>query len=118
MLDPSPESLCRLLRNQRFPLDTEVALQYAIERVLRENDVAFEREVPLDERRRPDFMVGDTAIETKIKGAARAIYRQCLGYCEHPSVGSLILITNRAVGFPSALAGKPCYVINLGSAWL
>lgn len=57
-------------------------------------------------------------VEVKIKGGKKAIYRQCARYCNSPIIKELILITNRSMGLPSEINGKPCHVVNIGLAWL
>ncbi|MCS0497883.1 hypothetical protein NVS89_22590 [Ancylobacter sp. MQZ15Z-1] len=102
----------------RFPLSGEKPLQEAIEAHLIESGLAFEREVTLGPGDIVDFMVGTVAVEVKIKGQRRAIYRQCERYAGHDSVSAILLVTNVAMGFPPSLKGKPTAVLNLGRAWL
>ena len=58
------------------------------------------------------------AVEVKIKGRAKEIYRQCERYCKIETVKSLLLITNKSIGFPKEIKGTPCYVYNIGVGWL
>ena len=81
-------------------------------------DVLYKPEYRLDAKNRPDFFVYEHAVEVKIKGSAKAIYRQCERYSAFPEVKGVYLVTNKAMGFPETLNGKPCYVINLGKSWL
>lgn len=74
----------------------------------------------LDKKNIPDFFhrLYGIAIEVKIKGTARQIYKQCERYCGFDETEVLILCTNKSMGFPPEINGKPCYFINIGKAWL
>jgi hypothetical protein len=76
------------------------------------------REARLDGKNRIDFKVGGIGIEVKIKGNAKAIYKQCARYCALPEIEALILVTGRSMGFPETINNKPCYVVRLGKGWL
>lgn len=78
----------------------------------------FLRHHPLDKANIPDFFLDGIAIEVKIKGGKKAIYKQCVRYCSFEAVKVLILCSNKSMGFPAEINGKPCYFINLGKAWL
>lgn len=81
--------------------------------------IIMPEEYVLDPKNRVDFFLDGTAIEVKInKGAAKSIYKQCERYCQFDEVKNLILVTNRPMGFPKEINGKPCYVISLGKGWL
>lgn len=108
----------KILSSTRFPLEKEKETQAAIEKKFTEAGIVFNREHKLDPINIPDFFIDGTAIEVKIKGSAKQIYRQCERYCKFDEVKNLILVTNRSMGFPKELNGKPCYFINLGKAWL
>lgn len=114
----TPFDVLRLLSGVRLPLDSEKALQAAIEGHLTASGVEFEREVTLAPGDIVDFMVGRIAVEVKIKGARRAIFRQCERYAAHDSVEAILLVTNVAMGFPPEIGGKPTAVLHLGRAWL
>lgn len=108
-------------KGKRFNLHDEKELQFEIS-VLLANYISgqdFKREFRLDEKNIIDFFIyNQVGIEIKIKGSKRAIYHQCVRYCEFEKIKSLILITNKSMGFPEQLNGKDCYVLNLGKAWL
>jgi len=108
----------KILYSHRFPLVVEKETQHAIEEKFSDNDVPYSREHRLDEKNIPDFFIEGIAIEVKIKGTAKNIYRQCERYCGFDEVKKLILVTNRSMGFPKEIKGKPCYFINIGKAWL
>ena len=122
-LTGNPEHyLVNLLSKMIFPLSVEKDTQREIENCLLRDKIAFDREVflpGLSKSEKPDFVIGDgIVIEVKIKGTKADIYRQCERYCRHPRVTSLILMTNKAMGFPEEIFGKPCYVIDMSKAWL
>lgn len=109
----------KILYSHRFPLVVEKETQFSIEQKLVENGVPYIREHKLDEQNIPDFFIdGSIAVEVKVKGTAKQIYRQCERYCQFDEVRKLILVTNRSMGFPQQINGKDCYMINLGKAWL
>lgn len=110
-------SILSVLQN-RFPLEVEKETQAAIEQKFKESGIEYSREHKLDQSSIPDFFINGIAIEIKIKGNAKSIYKQCERYCQFEEVKSLILVTNRSMGFPKEINGKPCYFINLGKAWL
>lgn len=112
------QEVIQLLSKYQFSLDTEEALKIQMAEVLTANGVPFIKEHFLDKKNKPDFLIFDFAIECKISGSAKSIYRQCLRYCEFPAVKGLVLITNKALGFPEELNGKPAYVVNTGKSWL
>lgn len=105
------------LSGKKLPLQDEKALQSEIFAILYKT-LNVKREYRLDEKNVLDFFIENVGIEVKIKGQKMAIYRQCKRYCDFDEIKSLVLITNRAIGFPRDINGKPCYVINLGIAWL
>lgn len=106
------------IQRRRLNLNTEALLQEGLEEAFKADGIIYTREVRLSSYDRPDFMCGDIAIEAKVKGSAKSIYKQCERYCQHDRVRALILVTNRSMGFPRDINGKPCYLINLGRSWL
>lgn len=114
----TPLVLMNLLGRFRFDLSSEEDLKKQMASALLSNGIDFKREFSLSKSDRPDFMVGSIAIEVKIKGRPKDIYRQCERYCKYDGVSDLLLVTNKAIGFPQSLNGKPSYVLKLGKAWL
>lgn len=108
----------KILYSHRFPLAVEKETQAAIEQRFVENGIEYNREYKLDEQNIPDFFIDGIAVEVKIKGNAKQIYRQCERYCNFDEVRRLVLVTNRSMGFPEKINGKDCYMVNLGKAWL
>jgi hypothetical protein len=90
------DRVVQLLHAHRLPLSDEKALQVGMASVFTAADLAFEREVRLSDADIVDFMIGTVAIEVKIGGSRRAIYRQLERYCLHDRVGGIILATNVA----------------------
>lgn len=112
------EFLHKLLSKHRLPLSNEKELQAAIGAVLTYNSIDYTREARLSGKDYIDFLVGDVGIEVKLKGSAMAIYKQCKRYCGYPEVKELIIVTNRSMGFPKEIDGKPTYLLSLGRMWL
>lgn len=113
------DSLMHVLRTTPFVIKDEKSVQSAIERVLKDHEITHRREVRLSDKDIVDFMIdGGIAIEVKIDGQKRAIYRQCERYCEHPAVERIVLMTAKTMGFPSEIKGKPAYYVSFGRGWL
>lgn len=104
--------LAVLLESERLPASTELRLQDAIEALLKDSGVTYEREVHLSASDRPDFMVGAVAIEVKIHGGLSDVSRQLLRYTQHERVCEVLLVTSRTqlARVPRMLSGKPIFV--------
>lgn len=106
-----------MLRNRKFDLHNEKILQAQMADQLLGFDV--QKEYRLDDKNIVDFFVdGGIAIEVKIAGGKKDIYKQCLRYAMFDQVEMIVLVTNKAVGLPKMLNGKPTFIIKLGDAWL
>lgn len=112
------KEIVTILSGKKFSLESEKALQQEIHDTLSQWLVGLKREYRLDSKNVIDFFVDGVGIEVKIKGKRKDIFKQCERYCEFYEIKSLILITNRAIGFPAQINNKPCIVINLGIGWL
>ncbi|MDI1264983.1 MAG: hypothetical protein PS018_17170 [bacterium] len=111
--------LVDVLTSHRLPLSDEKALQAAMAEAFSALKIDFRREVQLGPRDIVDFIVwNDVAIEVKIKGQRRAIFRQVERYCGYDAVGSLVLATNVPIGLPETINAKPISVAALGRGWL
>ncbi len=110
--------IAALLSAFRWPLSNEKLLQADIETVLSDKGIAFEREVHLSASDIVDFMIDGVAVEVKIKGSAREIYRQLERYAAHERVEALVLATNRPMGLPLQINGRPARMVLLGRNWL
>ncbi|MGJ4888924.1 hypothetical protein ACQR1Y_12060 [Bradyrhizobium sp. HKCCYLRH3099] len=125
-LGPRLIEIVNLIEVHRLPLQDEKATQAELARVLDGADELHQREVRLSAADIVDFMLplvadqyaGGIAIELKIKGQRRAIYRQLERYCAHEDVAALILATNVPMGLPDQINGKPVMLARLGRAWL
>lgn len=113
----APE-IAEALRKYRFGLTVEKTTQAEISGVLKHLEIEHEREWRLGPKDIADFKVGNIAMEVKLKGGKMALYRQIERYAQYEEVHCLILITLIAMGFPSEVAGKKVYVVNLARAWL
>lgn len=110
--------IIRLIKTNRLSLANEKALQREFAAVLSDAGIEFLREHRLGSRDIIDFMIGGMGIEMKLRAPRLSIYRQCERYCGYDEVQSLVLATNTAMGMPSTVAGKPVFVVYLGTAWL
>lgn len=122
-LPVSLDPICRLLASGRFDLTTEKAAQVDIHGLL----IAMlppgfdvEREARLSAGDIPDFLIaGQVVVEIKISRSSNVdTLRQLVRYAAHDKVRSLILASNRAVGVPREINGKPARFVSLGRAWL
>ena len=108
-----------VLTRNRLPLADEKALQAAMAAAFDRAGLPYAREVRLSDDDIVDFMVAErAAVEVKIKGARRSIYRQCERYCAHDRVSELVLATNVPMSLPATIGGKPASVALLGLGWL
>ena len=112
------EILIKLLSAYKFSLNTEDELKLQMAKVLDDNQIPYIKEHRLDAKNRVDFFIYEHAIEVKVKGGAKKIFRQCERYCGFDTVKGLVLVTNKSMGFPEMVNGKPCYVMSLGKSWL
>ncbi len=112
------ENVIRILNSKRLNLNSEKELQKEIENLFVDKGLVHQREYRLDENNIPDFFIDGVAIEIKIKGAKKAIYKQCERYCNFEQTKALLLITSRSMGFPKQINGKDCYYYSLSKNWL
>jgi hypothetical protein len=116
---PYAAFIARILETRRFTLGDEKLLQAEMAEFFAAEHFAVEREKALGDGDICDFFIaGQVAVEVKIKGARRAIFRQCRRYCAHDEVKALVLATNIAMGLPKLINGKPTFVASLGAGWL
>lgn len=107
-----------IIKRGRFDLQHEKTTQAQMDAWLKRHGFSLDREHYLDDSNIPDFFHEGIAIEVKIKGRKKDIYAQVLRYAKFEAVTSLILCTNKSMGFPPEINGKPCYYIHLGKAYL
>jgi len=108
------------LRKARVPLSNEKATQNAIAELFAALDIDHTREHKLGPAARVDFFLPpNLVIEVKINRARPAqIFRQLVRYAKYETVAALVLVTNRAMGLPKTIGGKPAYYLSIGTAWL
>lgn len=112
-------AVTNLIEVSKLSLTDEKQTQVHIAKVLDAGGVAFEREVRLSDRDIVDFMVdGSVAVEVKIKGQRKAIYRQLERYAAHNQVKAVVLVTSVAMTLPPEIGGKPATVASLSKGWL
>jgi hypothetical protein len=115
----------RALDTVRFSATTERRLQYGIAAVLESQfPGAFEREVALTMRDRPDFLNRADGIVLEVKhgasgGSVRDVFAQLQRYAEHPMVRTIVLATPSrrvATAIPPMVGGIPVspVVLHLG----
>jgi hypothetical protein len=121
----SRTQIVHLLTSHRLPLADEKALQVEIAAILACAGMAFQREFRLDRGDIVDFMVGELApieagiaIEVKVKGGRRDIFKQLERYCGHKAVREIVLVTNVPMALPVEINGKPTAIAQLGRGWL
>lgn len=111
--------ICNSLARRRYDLTVESTTQQQIAEGLTTDEIRFEREVVIGPRERVDFLCQDgVAIEVKLQGQAKKIYRQLERYAESDSVKGIILATAKTINLPIEIKGKPCLVVPLGRSWL
>lgn len=99
-----------LLSRYRIMGLAEAIVQDQIERALRKEGVAFEREVELAPGDRIDFMIEGVGVEVKTKGTRAQIIRQLARYIRNDRIEEIVLAaTSRRVlaGMPDEITGTP-----------
>lgn len=89
------DELFQSIAGYRLPFGVEQRLQDALEAVLIDIGVTFEREVTLRKGDRIDFLVGSIGIECKIDSSMNTVASQLLRYAESDRISGLILVTTR-----------------------
>lgn len=115
---PSPREIIRVIGSHRYDLADEAVCQAQMAEALTAAGVQHQREVVIGPGERIDFMIGDVGVEVKLRGGKRAIHGQCQRYCRCAAVKALILTSNRTLGLPAEMEGKPVHFLHLGRAWL
>lgn len=104
------EAIVDMLKTVRLPVNSEAETQVEMMNLFTRRGVWFHREFVLDRANRIDFLfAGGIGMEVKLKGSAMNIFRQCRRYCEFDQIKQLILVSNKAMGFPGEINGKPCH---------
>lgn len=120
----TPAQIAELIGSGRYDLTDEKRCQADIATLLAasvpECAVRREHAARLGPYDIPDFLIdGEIVVEVKMRGVqGGAVLRQLARYAAYPQVTALILVTNRALNLPAAVAGKPLLRVSLGRAWL
>lgn len=116
-VEETVKCILQCLNGKQFSLHNEMVLHQQISQAF-QSMPGIQHEYDLDAKSIVDFYYAGVAIEVKIKGNKKDIYKQCKRYCGHEQVRALVLITNLTMGFPKELNTKPCYIFALAQAWL
>ena len=116
-LQENLDKLERLLTGQRFELADELRLQHQLSLYF-SNFILFKEEKKLGPRKRVDFFYEGIAIELKVGGNPRKVFKQLEKYAECEEVKAILLITSKSFQMPAEIMGKPCRVFHLSRAWL
>lgn len=109
------DELVALIRSYQIPFGTEAAMQSAIERILKEAGLKFQREHVFGPRDRIDFLIGRIGLECKVDMSKARVASQLLRYAERPEIDALLLVTSRHTHTfaQTELGGKPFKVIRV-----
>lgn len=111
--------LIHAIHRSKVSLTDEKMTQVQVAEILRENEIPYVREHRLSGEDIVDFLIDDTlAVEIKLKGQKRAIFRQLKRYATHDQVKGIILLTGISMGLPEEIEGKPTYIGSLSRGWL
>ena len=103
----------------RAPLQQgEYDLHRLVMDTLSRQGVPFAHEVSLAPRCRIDLMCGGVGVEIKRGRVERAkVLRQLARYAACAQVAGLILVTEKSLGLPQEIGGKPVLVVCLNRLW-
>jgi hypothetical protein len=88
-------NLISLLKHWKLPTSNENRLQAALEQVLIELEIPFEREKRL-EAGVIDFCVDGLGVECKVKGSYPSVMEQVARYCGSQAIDSILVVTTVA----------------------
>ena len=113
------DAVCSALLEVRAPLQQgEYDLHRLVMDTLSRQGVSFEHEVSLAPRCRIDLMCGSVGVEIKRGRVERAkVLRQLTRYAACERVAGLILVTEKSLGLPREIGGKPVRVVCLNRLW-
>ena len=113
------DAVCSALLEVRAPLQQgEYDLHRLVMDTLSRQGVPFAHEVSLAPRCRIDLMCGGVGIEIKRGRVERAkVLRQLTRYAACERVAGLILVTEKSLGMPREIGGKPVRVVCLNRLW-
>lgn len=107
----------KLVRQYRWSFNNEREMQNQFAEMLKAEKVPYAREFKLSDKDRPDFMVGEAALEVKTYCGLEKHLRQLKRYADHPDVKSTVLVSTRPIIMPETLSGKPTGSIMIHSAF-
>lgn len=111
--------LIHVIHRSKVSLTDEKITQVQVAEILRENEIPYIREHRLSGDDIVDFLIDDNlAVEIKLKGQKRAIFRQLKRYATHDQVKGIILLTGVSMGLPEEIEGKPTFIGSLSRGWL
>lgn len=113
------DAVYNALLEVRAPLQQgEYDLHRLVMDTLSRQGVPFAHEVSLAPRCRIDLMCGGVGIEIKRGRVERAkVLRQLTRYAACERVAGLILVTEKSLGLPREIGGKPVRVVCLNRLW-
>ena len=113
------DAVYNALLEVRAPLQQgEYDLHRLVMDTLSRQGVPFAHEVSLAPRCRIDLMCGGVGIEIKRGRVERAkVLRQLTRYAACERVSGLILVTEKSLGMPREIGGKPVRVVCLNRLW-
>ena len=113
------DAVCSALLEVRAPLQQgEYDLHRLVMDTLSRQGVPFAHEVSLAPRCRIDLMCGGVGVEIKRGRVERAkVLRQLTRYAACERVAGLILVTEKSLGMPREIGGKPVRVVCLNRLW-
>ena len=113
------DAVYHALLEVRAPLQQgEYDLHRLVMDTLSRQGVPFAHEVSLAPRCRIDLMCGGVGVEIKRVRVERAkVLRQLTRYAACERVAGLILVTEKSLGMPREIGGKPVRVVCLNRLW-
>ena len=113
------DAVYHALLEVRAPLQQgEYDLHRLVMDTLSRQGVPFAHEVSLAPRCRIDLMCGGVGVEIKRGRVERAkVLRQLARYAACAQVAGLILVTEKSLGLPQEIGGKPVRVVCLNRLW-
>ena len=113
------DAVYQALLEVRAPLQQgEYDLHRLVMDTLSRPGVPFAHEVSLAPRCRIDLMCGGVGVEIKRGRVERAkVLRQLTRYAACEQVAGLILVTEKSLGLPREIGGKPVRVVCLNRLW-
>jgi hypothetical protein len=114
------QSVCAVIEQARIQIATETQAQKDVFDALVASGIQAEREYKLDERSRLDVLAfDDIAVEVKIQGGRRAIWKQVERYAGYDKISAVVLATSVAFAFQASdITKKPVLVASLSRGWM